>query len=242
MNRWLLLTSGLGLGAAGMYLLDPNVGRRRRVTLRDQGLRNLRRAQCGVRRAGRDALQRAWGFVAELRHAIVPEQLSDPVLQARIRAKLGRFASHPHAIRIAVCDGRVEVSGPILADEVEGLLRAVRAVPGVRSVDNRLDAHQEAGTLSALQGGRRPPGEHWNLNERRWAPGTRFGAAMAGFLLVGLGVTQKFPVACALGTAGLGLMGLAARSDRAVACRSMRQVTRPRSEPSQSPEMSSAML
>jgi len=37
--------------------------------------------------------------------------------------------------------GRVELKGPILKGEIERLLAGVRALPGVESVDDDLEAH-----------------------------------------------------------------------------------------------------
>src|SRR5207245_2348448 len=48
------------------------------------------------------------------------------------------------------------------------------------------------------------------LMETNWAPATRVLAGTAGGALLAYGFTQRFPIACVLGTAGLGLVARAA--------------------------------
>jgi osmotically-inducible protein OsmY len=47
---------------------------------------------------------------------------------------LGVLVRHPLAIRVDVQAGRVMLSGPVLSDEVEQLVRNVRAIRGVQEV------------------------------------------------------------------------------------------------------------
>jgi hypothetical protein len=206
MNRVIQLLGGVGIGSGLMYFFDPELGRRRRSLVRDQFVRSSRELQCGVDKALRDMRHRAQGFAAELRGTLTGNRASasDDVLRERVRAKLGRFVSHPRAIEVDAHDGCVDLSGPILADEVEQLINAVRKVPGVCEVENKLDVHEEAGNLSALQGGRKPAGERWNIAESNWAPATRLTLIASGAALVAYGLTQRFPVSCIFGTIGLG--------------------------------------
>jgi hypothetical protein len=74
------------------------------------------------------------------------------MLLDRIHAKIGRVVSHAHAIHVTEHQGRVVLSGPVLASEVRDLLRAVRGIHGVESVENRLDVHDTA-AMPALRGG-----------------------------------------------------------------------------------------
>src|SRR5262249_34570433 len=137
------------------------------------------------------------------------EHVSEHVLVERVRSKLGRYVSHVHAIMVTARDGRVTLSGPILAQEMNDLISGVCSVRGVTDVENRLEVHKEAGDFPALQGGRGRPGERPNLAEANWAPATRLLAGAAGGALLGYGCTQRFPVACVLGTIGLGLLARA---------------------------------
>jgi hypothetical protein len=69
------------------------------------------------------------------------EPVADDLLVARIRLKLDALLAQPGSVNIEVHDGRVLLTGPAAASEVRKLVRALRAVPGVRRVDCRLTAH-----------------------------------------------------------------------------------------------------
>jgi hypothetical protein len=201
---------GGGVGAALMYLMDPAVGRRRRAKLPNQCLSQARGLQDSLDKGVRDAGNRLYGAVAETRHWLGQEDVPDSKLAERVRSKMGRYVSHAGAIEVDAHDGHVTLSGPILPDEVAGLVAAVRGVPGVRDLENNLDVYNEPGDVSALQGGIRPvTGERWDLCQESWAPGTRLAVAATGGTLLGIAALQRFPVACVLGTVGLGLMATA---------------------------------
>ena len=209
MLRSLVKLGTLAAGVGLVYLFDPNAGRRRRALLRDQLTSGLRHWQIALDKTLRDTRQRAQGFAAEMRGALQPREVSDNVLTERVRSKMGRYVSHPSAIHVDAREGNVALTGPILDDEVEPFVAAIRRLPGVRSVENALEVHHDRGNISALQGGTTPPGEHWNIVEQNWAPATRLGAAVAGGLLIAYGMSRRFPVACALGAAGMGLCAAA---------------------------------
>src|SRR5205823_863633 len=106
----------------------------------------------------RDARNRAAGVVAETRARLTERRpVSDPVLAERARARLGLFSSHPRALDVAVTDGTVTVSGPILASEAPRLLAALRRVRGVERVESGLELHETA-DVPALQGPPSPAG------------------------------------------------------------------------------------
>lgn len=199
MTKELLLAGGVG--AAVMYLFDPDRGRRRRAQLRDQLTSAARRAGCRANLAARDLSHRARGLVAEAHSWLsADDHPSDRVLADRVRAAIGRAVSHPHAIQVDANDGRVTLGGPILADEVPSLLDCVSAVRGVGGVEDRLEVHEEAGTLSALQGGRVPRNA-----PAKWSPATRMLACAVGCGLMVNCLARRTPGAALLGTAGFGL-------------------------------------
>jgi len=151
------LIVGALMGAAAMYLLDPDKGKRRRAVARDK-LRSLGAQYADFAgKARRDFSHRLQGVRAQVRRPLRDDAPPDDlVLIERALSKMGRAVSHPHAIQIGANGGRLTLSGPILADEVDALLRAIRAVPGVASVDNHLDVHEHAESVPSLQGsGRR---------------------------------------------------------------------------------------
>lgn len=180
--------SALGAGAALMYFLDPRTGRRRRALVRDRLVHVGRRLSQARRVAMRDLANRAAGTWAQATRPLRDGPASDEEVAERVRAKLGRYVSHPHAVAVTVQDGRVTLSGPILEREVRDLLQCVRHLPGVREVENRLVAHAESGRIPALQGGLPRPGERSELFQDRWAPATRVLVGGMGAGLIAQGV------------------------------------------------------
>ncbi|MDT3678608.1 MAG: BON domain-containing protein [Burkholderiaceae bacterium] len=151
--------AALTLGAAAMYYLDPDKGRRRRALARDQALSAGRRVSDVTRTAGRRAWNRSRGLAAQGRARIAAETPSDAQLHDRIRSRIGRVVTHPRAIHVQVTDAGARLDGDVLSDELDGLLCAVGATPGVREVDNRLRVHDAPGGVSALQGAGRRIGD-----------------------------------------------------------------------------------
>ncbi len=146
-----ILIGALG-GAGLMYLLDPEWGRRRRALLCDQLVKVANRSGERLEGLSKDVPNRAKGAVLEAQKRIQHEEVDDAILVERVRSRMGRVASHPGAIKVMAENGRVTLSGPVLADEVAELLNTVRSVPGVKGIDNQLLVHQEAGNLPDLQG------------------------------------------------------------------------------------------
>jgi hypothetical protein len=100
----------------------------------------------------RDLSNRAGGLWAEIGSCITSNGASDAVLAERVRSQLGGLASHPSAIEVRAEQGRVILSGPILRDEIDGLLHGVASMRGVRDVENHLQVHDTPGDVPALQG------------------------------------------------------------------------------------------
>jgi uncharacterized membrane protein len=182
MNRFLI---GGTLGALAMYFLDPGQGRRRRARAQDQ----VRHAAKVVNEAGkvtaRDTAHRAQGVIANAKKLFQSDDVTDRTLVDRVRAALGRVVSHPHAVEVFVDRGHVDISGPILSEEVRPLLRCVRHVPGVRGVSDHLTVYPDAEGISSLQGGMPRNGSRFELLQDNWSPAARLltGALGAGMML-----------------------------------------------------------
>jgi hypothetical protein len=125
------------------------------------------------------------------------------VLKARVRTKLGRHTSHPRSIEVAVHDGVVTLCGPCLADEVQKVVQAVEMVDGVERVENHMSVHEQAGNLSALQGGSCPGGEPFEFVQENWSPTARLVAGTLGGLAMVNCVAKRTPIAMLCGTGGL---------------------------------------
>lgn len=151
-----MLLGGLGLGAALMYVLDPERGKRRRALVRDKAVSASKKAGGSLGARSRDWKNRAKGVAAEVRSLAHKNEVSDPVLEERVRSEIGRVVSTPGAIDVASTAGVVTLSGAVAASEVDDLISAVRGVAGVEGVENRLEMHTNADDVLALQGDRGP--------------------------------------------------------------------------------------
>lgn len=209
-DRGAVLT-GLGLGVGLMYFLDPERGRRRRALVRDRFTHAAHVGGDAVGATGRDVAHRTSGAGARLRRLVNRDSRADDrVLAERVRAQLGRLVSHPHAVRVDALDGIVTLRGPILEAEVSRLLSAVERIRGVRSVTSELEAHKQAGSVPALQGGSTPPGLQADIMQREWSPTTRLLAGTTGMALTGYGASRRDIPGAVLAAAGVGLAARAA--------------------------------
>lgn len=178
------IIGSLGLGAIVMFFMDPQRGRRRRALVRDQVVHLTNRMRDARRVTAADISNRGRGFRAMVSRWLRRDRpASDRDVTERVRSRLGRVVSHPHAIEVAVSDGHVTLSGPILLEEVQPLVSVVKMVEGVRSVEDRMSAYAEATGVSALQGGRTRV-SRFEFMQRNWSPAARLAGGMLGTGLV----------------------------------------------------------
>ena len=150
--RSLLGVAGaLAAGAFATFFLDPDQGRRRRAIARDRLASGLRHAAASGEALAHGLRNRTTGLVAGARRRLSPAPVPDDVLAERVRARMGHIVSHS-SIDVQAVQGEVTLRGPVLDTEIEGLLRAVRAVPGVHGVVNQLEPHPRPGNIPGLQG------------------------------------------------------------------------------------------
>jgi uncharacterized membrane protein len=185
-TRTIPLIAAAAAGGTVVYLLDPEQGRRRRALVRDQVVRAQHKIADNADAASRDLLNRTIGTVSEARHMLEREEPSDEVLAERVRARMGRYVSHPSSIEVRSEDGRVTLTGPILTHEMDRLLRALSSVRGVKEIENRLEAHAEPGDVPGLQGapGRRMEQAKPDILQRNWSPATRVVTGTAGAAMI----------------------------------------------------------
>lgn len=202
---------GLAAGAALMYFFDPDRGRRRRVLMRDRTIALGNDCRAVLRKAQRDVANRAEGLAAAARTLVQFRRppADDEILEARVRSKMGRFVSHPHAIEVSCREGKVTLRGPILQRELESFLKAVRAIPGVREVENQLEVYEHPGTIPALQGESPRPGETPEILQASWTPAVRVLGGAAGGALAIYGAAKRDPLGAVAGLLGAGLLARA---------------------------------
>ena len=70
--------------------------------------------------------------------------LDDDSLITKVRVKLDDLMEHPGSVNIEVHEGRVILTGPAAEPELRAVVRALRAMPGVRKVECRLRPHAVA--------------------------------------------------------------------------------------------------
>jgi hypothetical protein len=148
MNKQTTLVFGMALGAALMYILDPERGRRRRALIRDQfvhGAHEIEDIGGGLMSRARHLRNRARGAVMEARGRFSHEEVDDPVLEARVRSELGRIDGDTSGILVSAEHGRVTLRGTAPEGELDRLVEGVQNVPGVYDVINRLESRENAG-------------------------------------------------------------------------------------------------
>jgi uncharacterized membrane protein len=212
-NRVASLLISAGVGAGMSYLFDPDRGRRRRALLRDQMSRATHRTTDAIDATSSDVSNRARGLRASVRSwwgGGAP--VNDAVLTERVRAVIGRVVTHPASIDVQTENGHVIVSGPILADEVATLLRRVRAVREVASIEDRLEAHEHAGNVPGLQGQpqHRRMGGRLGFREENWSPSARLTAGLSGGMLALYGFRRRGMIGYLVGASGAALLTRAA--------------------------------
>jgi len=209
----LVALAGAGLGAGLMYMFDPQRGRRRRAMVRDRIVSALHDLDDAMGVLSRDIGNRArgvWAVARSMPTRMIGDSAPDDVLIARVRAKLGRCVSHPRAIEVDASEGRVSLRGPILAHELDRLLRVVARVPGVRRVDDDLDVYESSEAVPLLQGGRPRGGERFALTRTNWSPTARLLVGSAGGVLALAGAERGGPSGFALGGVGAAMLARAA--------------------------------
>ena len=184
---------GLALGLGVMYLFDPDRGRARRSHLRDKVVRARNSIQGFLGKSARDPRDMghsAEGSVARAASQQRTDDADDATLGGRVRAKLGRYVSHPRAVEVDAHDGCVTLRGPILSHEVEELIDGVSSVRGVREVLNRLEPHAASEGVPALQGSGRSRSGGTALAPGSWTPGMQLLAGVLGAAVVTVGARR----------------------------------------------------
>ncbi len=141
--------AAFALGAAIMFVLDPDEGRRRRALARDKAVRyrnTFGDLGAGPTRLYRRVQGRARGLVYRARAQRRTETVNDQLLAARIRSRLGHIVDRPDAIIVQVDQGDVRLTGTVAAGELAGLISAIRAVPGVEELSHEIKVRQAAVT------------------------------------------------------------------------------------------------
>jgi uncharacterized membrane protein len=173
----------LALGAGLMYFYDPDRGTRRRAMMRDRLNRVKNDFDDALDVGVRDLRNQSQGYVAEITSMFNKEKPSDRIVEERVRARLGYLVPNASAIQVNVQDGTARLSGDILQQDVDTLMKGVAKIRGISSVENKLKVHQEPGNVPALQGLERAR-ERQEQTQQGWMPGTRLLAGVGASTLI----------------------------------------------------------
>lgn len=201
-NLTLTSVGSFAIGAALMYLLDPQRGTRRRHVVRDKTVSGLRQTGGGLGKTAQSLRNSARGLLAETQARFRSETPSDYKIGARVRSAMGRVVSHPSAILVTVNDGHVTLCGDVLAEELPALLGTARNARGVKELHNELRVHDNPAGVPSLQGEGRRPAE----GPRHWSPAGRLMVGAAGGAMGVYGVIRRDWLGAGLGLLGLGLL------------------------------------
>jgi uncharacterized membrane protein len=206
MKKASIITGSIGLGAGLMYLFDPARGKRRRALIRDKAAHGVNKTGDAIGKTSRDLSHRARGVLADAGSLFYRKKFDDEVIVARVRSKLGRLVSHPHAISVTSENGKVTLSGPIPAGEAGRLINRVSAIAGVKGVVDNLEIHDETEHISALQGGEPRRGRSFAFSKTNWSPTARLIAGTAGGALAFYAVRRRKMLSTPIAVAGLSLL------------------------------------
>jgi uncharacterized membrane protein len=206
MRRSIATLAAAGLGAAAMYWLDPQNGKRRRAEARNQAVHAIHRFNTGADVVSRDAKNRLRGAFAHLAAARRATDVDDPTLVARARSALGRVTSHAHAVQVSAKDGCIDLTGSVLEDERQAVLGAMTHVRGVRQIENHLKAYEKAGEVPELQGNARVRRHVPELLQENWSPTARLMTGLGGAFASTWGVRHPNPIGALAAVLGGGVL------------------------------------
>ena len=138
---------GIGAAAAAaMYLLDPDRGRSRRAKLSDQAAALARKTE----EKGRAKAEYQKGVVQGLAHDLTepfrPQpEFDDETLRQKVKSEaIGRWGGPKKDLEVDVDHGVVTLKGNLDAEHVDELIRLIKGVPGVASVNDQLIVPQRS--------------------------------------------------------------------------------------------------
>lgn len=152
---------GAFVGAVLMFFFDPEQGRRRRALLRDQITRatesaedranelgkraketyqetrsNVESAANTLQNRAQDAQYQVRAGMDYLQETI--EEVTDVDLVQRVRSELSNHVWQPHLLDVSAENGKITLRGQLPQDQINRLMTAIAAIPGVREVENDL--------------------------------------------------------------------------------------------------------
>ena len=201
--KTLLTTIGVGAGIA--YFFDPRQGENRREVLRDRANNLVNRMDDSIYTAVEDTRDKTRGVLSEWTAKLSNQDNPDWILAERVRNAIGRLTPHSRSVKVRAEDGQIHLSGSILKDEKDTLLKAASRTRGVRDVIDELEVFYSPEEMSAFQEEATTSNGHdtpsWK--QQSLSPATRLLTSVGGSLLTLYGLKRKGLAGPVLSTAGL---------------------------------------
>src|SRR6266508_708202 len=196
--------TALGIGAGVAYFFDPKQGESRRTLLRDKANNLVNQMDDSIYAAVEDTRNKTRGVLSEWTAKLSNQDNPDWVLAERVRNTLGRLTPHSRGVRVRAQDGQIHLSGSILNDEKDAILRAASRTRGVRDVIDELEVFYSPEEMSAFQDVSSSKSQNvpaWG--QQNLSPTTRLLSSVGVSLLTLYGLKRKGLAGPVLSTAGL---------------------------------------
>jgi uncharacterized membrane protein len=196
--------TALGIGAGVAYFFDPKQGEGRRTLLRDKANNLVNQMDDSIYTAVEDTRNRTRGVLSEWTAKLSNQDSPDWLLAERVRGALGRLSPHSRKVRVRAEEGQVHLSGSILKDEKDAIMRAAARTRGVREVIDELQVFYSPEEMSAFQDKTTSESQvspAWG--QQNLSPATRLLSSVGGSLLTLYGLKRKGLAGPVLSTAGL---------------------------------------
>ena len=128
--------TSIGLGAALMYLFDPERGKARRAQIGDRVKSTASEAEQSAQKLAQNVRNRAAGMKAKM--SKTEEAADDAILIARIKSELGHVIERADRVQVEANLGYVTLRGELPQGEIEKAVETAESVDGVIEVDNQL--------------------------------------------------------------------------------------------------------
>lgn len=132
----LRLITSIGLGAALMYLFDPERGKARRAQIGDRVKSTASEAEQSAQKLAQNVRNRAAGMKAKM--SKTEEAADDAILIARIKSELGHVIERADRVQVEANLGYITLRGELPQGEIEKAVETAESVDGVIEVDNQL--------------------------------------------------------------------------------------------------------
>jgi len=200
--KTVLTTIGVGAGLA--YFFDPKQGESRRTLVRDKANNLVNQMDDSIYAAVEDTRNRTRGVLSEWTAKLSNQDSPDWLLAERVRSALGRLSPHSRDVSVRAEDGKVHLSGSILNDEKDNILKAASWTRGVREVIDELEVFYSPEEMAAFHGEPSSKSQETpSWKQQNLSPATRLLSSVGGSLLTLYGLKRKGLAGPVLSTAGL---------------------------------------